>query len=221
MGGFFIRPGRARVPYSTAKGIAGKVDCEMSDQIEQGDKSGEAGKGPADGGGANARSFTESELNQMFAERARRAETSLLKKLGFERADDATAALGRLKAMEDGQKTEAQKMQERIAELTQANSELSGRQRDQVAQYEVMIAAGRLGVVDADAAFRLLDKSKLEFDKASGKPTNVEGLLKALLVEKPWLAGTGTSASNRARNHDETNDPIVAAFRRGAGLKEK
>lgn len=190
-----------------------------------GDKgAGNEGSGSGDpahnsnGAGADAKSYTQDELNRMFSERARQAEGSLLKKLGFEKVEDAQAALNRLKTIDDGQKTDLQKAQDKVAELTKNNETLINQQKAQIAQYEVMLAAGKLGIVDPDAAFKLLDTSKLEFNK-EGKPTNTEQLLRDLVKEKPWLAGSGSSASNHAKNHGgDTSDAVVNAARRAAGL---
>lgn len=49
--------------------------------------------------------------------------------------------------------------------------------------------ARQAGVVDEDAAFRLLDLERLEFDDG-GTPTNVEQVLGQMLEERPWLRGT-------------------------------
>ena len=47
-------------------------------------------------------------------------------------------------------------------------------------------SARRAGVVDEDAAFQLLDRSRVEWDE-TGAPANVETLLEELLRRKPWL----------------------------------
>lgn len=72
-------------------------------------------------------------------------------------------------------------------------------------QLSVERQARKLGIVDEDAAFRLLDTSAVEFDDA-GTPTNVEALLKSLTEERPWLlsdgkaTATGGSSSAPARS---------------------
>ena len=60
---------------------------------------------------------------------------------------------------------------------------------------EVERCARRAGVVDEDAAYRLMDLQELEYD-AAGKPANVEELLQKLLETRPWLrTGAHTGAS--------------------------
>jgi hypothetical protein len=170
----------------------------------------------SNGAGADAKTYTQADLDRMFVERARQAESSLLKKLGFEKVEDATTAVNRLKTIDDEKKTDLQKAQEKIDELTRLNTEQTEKQKELSAQYEVMLVAGKLGVVDPDAAYKLLDKSKLEYK--DGKPINTEQLLKSLITEKPWLTGAGTSSSNPAKNRGDLNDPVVIAARRAAGL---
>lgn len=68
----------------------------MAEENVQDPKSENAGQTSANSGGADGKAYTQAELNQMFAERARQAESSLLKKLGFERAEEAAEALGKL-----------------------------------------------------------------------------------------------------------------------------
>ena len=60
-------------------------------------------------------------------------------------------------------------------------------------QSEIVSESARLGIVDADAAYKLLDKTAIEYDEA-GKPRNVEALLRELLKSKPYLAGVGGSS---------------------------
>jgi len=85
----------------------------------------------------------------------------------------------------------------------------------------VMLAASKLGIVDPDAAFRLLDTASLEFDD-NGQPKDVERALKALLSNKPYLAaGAGhASATNPAGGTSKAinGDPMILAARRAAGL---
>ncbi len=181
-----------------------------------GDGNNNTNNNSSNGAGAEAKTYTQADLDRMFVERARQAESSLLKKLGFEKVEDATTAVNRLKTIDDEKKTDLQKAQEKIDELTRSNTEQTEKQKELSAQYEVMLVAGKLGVVDPDAAYKLLDKSKLEYK--DGKPINTEQLLKTLLTEKPWLAGTGTSSSNPAKNRGDLSDPVVIAARRAAGL---
>jgi hypothetical protein len=67
------------------------------------------------------RSFKQSELDHLFAERARQAQgkavTDLLKDLGLEKTDDLKAIIAQARERENAQKTEAQKLADEIAAL--------------------------------------------------------------------------------------------------------
>lgn len=70
-------------------------------------------------------------------------------------------------------------------ELAARDAQIASLQQAAV-RYEVMLEAQKLGIIDLDAAHRLLDPQALEFGE-DGKPTNVEAALKALVKEKPYL----------------------------------
>lgn len=187
------------------------------------DKGGNSGGGnppepTGDGSGANdqAKTYTQADLDRMFSERAAQAKSSMLKALGFESEKDAKEALSRLKSIEDGQKTELQKAQEKLLELERKTADYQRERQEYITRSEVRLTAAGLGIIDPDAAYKLLDLTKIEYDD-NGNPKNVEQALKDLVKERPYLMGGGTSASNRARNHDNI-DPVVIAARKAAGL---
>lgn len=58
--------------------------------------------------------------------------------------------------------------------------------------------ASKLGFLDPDDAWRLIDLADVEFDEA-GTPANIDKLLKGILSRKPYLGGrvgSGTSPTN-------------------------
>ena len=84
--------------------------------------------------------------------------------------------------------SELEKAQRRISEYQQQEAEWQiERQQWRIAQ-AVQTHAARLGIVDVDAASRLLDTSALDYDE-SGNPTNADALLAAMLEQRPWLRG--------------------------------
>lgn len=157
------------------------------------------GQTSGDNTSAKSVSYTQDDLNKLFGERARQAETALLRKLGFERPEDAEALLKKARETEEAQKTELQKAQEKAAALEKREAELLDKQKLTEGKADVMAKAANVGIADAIAAYRMLDKSRLEYD-ASGQPTNTEQVLRELLKEFPILAGAGTSAANPAKN---------------------
>ncbi|SRR6266567_227006 len=74
----------------------------------------------------------------------------------------------------------------------------------QIVNLRVKEIAAKLGIIDPDAAVRLID-DEFEVDD-EGNVTNAEELLKALLKNKPYLAGTPapTPASPQARQAPAT-----------------
>ena len=92
------------------------------------------------------------------------------------------------KAQEDAKLSEAEKLRKQQAEAQQRATEAEQRLRAAAARYEVMLTATRLGCVDPEAAYRLIDQESLEFGK-DGSPINAERVLKDLLKARPYLAG--------------------------------
>lgn len=178
----------------------------MTDQTEQAKQPENAGN-PGDSASQSGKAYSQDELNRMFAERSNQTERSLLKKLGFEDFEKAEAILRKARERDESEKSELQKAQERAAQLEKERESWQGRQKETAAQYDVALKAAKLGIVDPDAAWKLLDKSALQYD-ADDNPSNTEQLLQALLKDKPYLAGGGSSAMNPGKSRDET-DPFI------------
>jgi hypothetical protein len=66
-------------------------------------------------------------------------------------------------------------------------------------------SASKLGVVDLDAATKLIDRSALEFDD-SGNPQNVEQLVEGLVQDKPYLAAKPGGLIRRRCSHPGASD---------------
>ena len=127
---------------------------------------------------------------------------------------------GKVKSEEDAKLTEQEKLQKKLVDLEKRNADAQNAMQAKTLRYEVMLAASKLGIVDPDAAYRLLDTSSLEFDD-EGQPKNVEKALKNLLTNKPYLAGGAghASAANPAGGaRNVSDDPIIIAARKAAGL---
>lgn len=103
-----------------------------------------------------------------------------------------------VKGYEEAQMSESERLQARLSELERQYTEAQRSLQESTLRYEVMLAAGRLGVVDADAAWRLLDASSIEFDD-DGRPTNVVDVLRELVRQRPYLAA-GTAVTGAVTN---------------------
>jgi|GEM_PF-3592255 len=137
----------------------------------------------------------------------------------------------KLKAFEDvkaesdkAQLTEQQRTERRAAELEQKLVLAEAKARTKALEAAVAKAATKLGIVDPDAAVKLLDAESLELDD-DGEPKNIDVALKALVKERPWLASkpeTPTPGSVNGAAGGEagpppklTADELAAAQRAG------
>ena len=179
------------------------------------------GDGAGGDGGSGTIQLTSQQLAERLSRQKRAAVSEFLRGLGFEKADDLKAAIERLKATEDANKTEVQRLQERLAEYEKREQQWAQEKRDTTLQLAVQAAATKLGIVDAEVALALI-RGKVEFDD-KGQPQGVEAALTELLKEKPYLkaqpAPTGGSPTNPPRNHSSVDDAFTAALYKGAGLK--
>ena len=107
-------------------------------------------------------------------------------------------------------------------EFQRQEQQWQDRLRQQGVRSEVAMASARLGVVDPEAAYRLLDTDDLDFDD-KGQPTNVEAALKNLIRERPWLAqprapragADGGAGGAAPRTGASMNDVLRQATGRG------
>lgn len=178
-----------------------KQDQEFT---EQAGKAGDSG----DGASQASKDNSQESLNRQFAARAKQAEVALLKRLGFESPEAAEALIKKAREREDADKSELQKAQDLAAQREKQINDLMASQKAKSTQYDVAVKAAKLGIVDPDAAFKLLDHSKIEYDDA-GNPSNTEQLLKDLLTDKPYLSGgSGGSPANPGRTRKFTKEDI-------------
>lgn len=107
---------------------------------------------------------------------------------------EAAASRTKLKAIEDKEKTEAQKLKESNDSLTQRNRLL-----------EVQVTAQKLGIVDPEAAAALLP-----IDTPSDQ---IEAKLTEMLAARPWLKGqpAAPTISTPAGNPPKTTTTLTMA----------
>lgn len=109
----------------------------------------------------------------------------------------------------ESQLTEQQKLEAKLAKLQSDHDNATRTLQERTVNYEVRLQAATMGIVDPDAAAKLLDWTELAYDD-NGAPTNVEALLKALLKAKPYLASkaaqpTSGGATNPSRAQTGAN----------------
>lgn len=122
-------------------------------------------------------------------------------------------------AADEAKLSELEKATKRVAELERQQAESQVRDQERTVQLATLEAASRLNFRNPDLAYRLLDRSEIEFD--DGKPKNVEKLLKALLEKEPYLAKTaqadygGGNRGTTPSGQPTMNELIRAAARNG------
>jgi len=112
-----------------------------------------------------------------------------------------------LKQRDEEKMTETERMRLRLSEL---EKELTQRElliREHTLRYETMLRAREMGIVDPDAAYRLLDLAEVEYDE-SGRPANIERLLRELVRKRPFLVGNSASATNPSRTTISLEDAL-------------
>jgi len=108
------------------------------------------------------------------------------------------------KKAQEAQLSEVERTKKQHADLQSKYESDTAALISQIVNLRVKEIAAKLGIIDPDAAVRLID-DEFEVDD-EGNVTNAEELLKALLKNKPYLAGTPapTPASPQARQAPAT-----------------
>lgn len=110
---------------------------------------------------------------------------------------DYDAMKARLQEIEDAQKTEEQKRQEKVAALEAENQKLTQQNRETAIKAAIVAAASEIGL-DAKAAVKLADMSTLAEDLS-----NVDEIVKAVAADYPGLVrrqAAQTTPANPARS---------------------
>ena len=202
----------------------------MTDNTQQtGNPSGGTGTDQDTTGNAamGEKAFTQEDVNKIVTDRLARQSAKLLKDHADQNAKDYAdydalkAAAAKLKVLEDADKTDLQKLTdrlgiletERVAETKQFSEQLATLQEQNIALEQqrtdlllrttVVAEATRQGFYDPDDAYGLLDLSRLvvKDGKVDGIKEVLQELAKAkpyLLQEKPRLGPTYPGRSTRA-----------------------
>lgn len=96
--------------------------------------------------------------------------------------------------------TEEEKAKAELEALRAEAASLKAERQSMLVSAAVQSAALKVGIVDPEAAIKLLDPSALKLD-ADGRPTNAEDALRELAKAKPYLLGQtgGSSTTNPGR----------------------
>ena len=133
------------------------------------------------------------------------------------------AARKRLEAIDQANKeaelaklSEHEKLQKQLADHQSQSSMLAKQLQEERLDKEVIKQASKLNIIDVDAASKLIDASSIVYDE-SGRPTNVDALLKELAKARPWLTGkpqaqTSGGATNPSRSQTQGPQEITKEY---------
>lgn len=96
---------------------------------------------------------------------------------------------------EQKQELARQDLEKQVAELQSQLSTATRQSQERLIGYEVRLQAAQMGIVDPDAAAKLLNWAEIEYDE-DGAPTNIEDLLKALVRDKKYLVSAKSVPSS-------------------------
>lgn len=131
---------------------------------------------------ATGKTFTQEQVNDLIA----REKGNLQRRYGD--YDDLKTKAAEFDKLADAQKTDLQKATDRAAELERQNADLTRQVQESKVTAAIASAAGAKGIVDADAASKLLDWAAIQYDQ-DGRPSNLDALLDDLVKARPYLAG--------------------------------
>lgn len=118
-----------------------------------------------------------------------------------------------LRRRQEQELSEVERLRIRVEEAERAKLELERRLQEVALRSAVVERASQFGIIDPDAAYRLLDLARVEFDD-DGRPTNLDTLLRELVRKRPYLAGQGASGVT-ATNPSRTTLSLEEALRTG------
>lgn len=158
--------------------------------VTPGQEPGAVGDGDGDGEGAAGEPFDRDRA--MATIRKLREEA----KAAVKQLKEVDALKARLQEYDDAKLTEQERTAKRLQQLEAELEFERTERRERTNRYEVQLRAAALGIVDPDAAVKLLDWGRLEYD-ADGAPKDVDAALKELLTQRPYLGGQSMAAQQQ------------------------
>lgn len=132
------------------------------------------------------RTYTTDDVNRIVQDRLAR------QKEKFSDYDDLKAKAAKFDEVEQQQKTELERANERAATLERDLAEATAARQDSLLRAAVISEAAKRSVHDPDAALALVDRSLLEFAD-DGTPSNIADAMDSLLKAKPYLVSGGAT----------------------------
>lgn len=138
--------------------------------------------------------------------------------------EERTRHRKKLSAYEDAEKKAQEAQLSEVERVNKQNSELQHKlettervMRERIIRYEVEAQAHKLGIIDPEAAAKLLDWSEIQLND-DGIPSNAANLLEKLIKHKPYLApkpAEPAPAATPAQTATTQRAPAVPAMNPG------
>ncbi|MDR3572868.1 MAG: hypothetical protein P4L50_03320 [Anaerolineaceae bacterium] len=164
------------------------------------------GGGDGSGGGAGdgkttpppappeKKSYTQEELDVMFADRAKRASekatADLLTELGLKNKTELADYVKKQKQSESDQLSEVEKLKKQNLDLETEKNKIAEEAKVSRIRSAVETAAAKLNFHKPEDAYALADTQEIKIGD-DGKITGVDESLKALVKDRPYLVDTG------------------------------
>lgn len=108
------------------------------------------------------------------------------------------------------------KIEQQLSEHQSQNSDLIRQLQESRINNEVFKQSNKLNIIDIDAASKLIDASRIDYDE-SGNPTNIDSLLKELVKARPWLVSkppiqSSGGATNPSRSQTSGPQQITKEY---------
>ena len=112
---------------------------------------------------------------------------------------------------QEAQLSEIERTTKKYQELQSQHETYVRTMQERIVRYEVEREASKIGIIDPDAATKLLDWSQIEYDE-DGTPKNADKLLAALVKQRPWLKPAPPAETEKTeQNANPAAQPAPAA----------
>ena len=205
-----------KLPFSLdlqffADGDGGDQQGDQEPDNNPGDQDNPGGTGEPDNQ-PEEKTFTQEDVNNIVAKEAKKAQEKLLKKLGIDDFDNAKEGLKKFKEWQDSQKTEQEKQQELLDNLSKEKESLSSENANLKAQ----LSALKQGV-NADSVEDVVALA----ERLVNDETTIDDAIKQVVEKYPHFVGEQQEENKKPSfstgQHQKGNqtelDKWIAAFK--------
>lgn len=113
-------------------------------------------------------------------------------------------------AAAQAQMTKEERLAAQVADGQKERETLAAKYQARMLAYEVQLQAQALGIIDPDAAVKLLDASRIEYDD-EGAPKNLGKLLRELVAAKTYLVAPANQGQQTGQQNTGAQAPASAS----------